>query len=58
MLSILSPPIVNYFSNQQVVDRIRILETSNLWLAPLQGLVVVALGILFFLKQNDDEETK
>ena len=58
MLSILSPPIVNYFSTQPIADRIKILEVSNLWLGPLQGLVVVALGILFFLKQDDDEDGK
>lgn len=56
MLSILSPPIANYFSSQPVAERIKILEISNLWLGPLQGLVVVALGILFFLKQKDDDE--
>jgi hypothetical protein len=56
MLSILSPPIANYFSSQPIADRIKILETSNLWLGPLQGLVVVALGILFFLKDDEDKK--
>lgn len=32
-------------------DRLRFLEMSNLWLAPLQSLVVLALGVLFFLKK-------
>lgn len=59
LLSILSPPLVNYFGTRPV-DKIRVLENSNLWLGPLQGLVVVALGVLFFLKKeglgdSDDE---
>lgn len=36
----------------RVVVRVQMLETSNLWLAPLQGLVVIALGVLFFLKED------
>lgn len=51
MLSILSPPLVSYFTHSHV-DRIKLLETSNLWLAPLQSLVVAALGVLFFLKKD------
>lgn len=31
--------------------RFDFMETSNVWLAPLQGLVVAALGVLFFLKE-------
>jgi hypothetical protein len=32
--------------------RLDLLETSNLWLAPLQSLVVAAIGVLFFLKES------
>jgi hypothetical protein len=56
LLSILSPPLINYFGNDtKSVDKIHILESSNLWLGPLQGLVVVALGVLFFLKEEQIE---
>jgi hypothetical protein len=36
-----------------VTARLELLELSNLWLAPLQSIVVGALGVLFFLKQDD-----
>jgi hypothetical protein len=34
------------------VGRIALLEISNIWLGPLQGLVVISLGVLFFLKED------
>jgi hypothetical protein len=52
-LSILSPPVLNYFGVLKGdTSKAALLETSNLWLGPLQGLVVVALGVLFFLKKE------
>ncbi len=55
ILSISSAPIVHYFNSQQIVERIEILEISNLWLGPIQGLVILTLGILFFLKQENKD---
>lgn len=53
LLSILSPPLVNYFrSPADHFEEMAILETSSIWLAPLQALVVIALGVLFFLKEE------
>ncbi len=31
--------------------RLALLDLSNIWLAPLQSLVVAAIGVLFFLKE-------
>lgn len=51
-ISILSPPLVNYLRDPtDAVEPIALLETSNFWLGPIQGLVVVSMGILFFLKE-------
>jgi hypothetical protein len=36
--------------------RLKLLEMSNMWLAPLQGLVVASLGVLFFLKEGETHE--
>lgn len=52
-LSILAPPILNYLKAQpDKLSKAEILQTSNLWLGPIQGIVVVALGVLFFLKKE------
>lgn len=32
--------------------RLEFLDMSNIWLAPLQGIVVLSLGVLFFLKEG------
>lgn len=61
LLSILSPPLINYLGDRTTpVEKVQVLENSNMWLGPVQGLVVVALGVLFFLKEErpkgaDDE---
>jgi hypothetical protein len=54
-LSIVSFPLLNYFNNGSMHDRIKILQTSNLWLGPIQGLVVMVLGVLFFLKEDEKD---
>ena len=59
MLSILVQPLLQMFSSKGVggvTVRIDLLETSNIWLGPLQGLVIVSLGILFFLKEGEKKE--
>lgn len=53
LISILAVPLVRFFvESARELDRMKMLEDSNLWLGPLQGLTVVALGILFFLKEE------
>lgn len=51
-LSVLAQPFVHADGTDLVDKRIELLETSNIWLGPLQGLVVTALGVLFFLKDD------
>jgi hypothetical protein len=36
-------------------EPLELLKLSNLWLAPLQGLVTSALGVLFFTKKTNGE---
>jgi cytochrome bd-type quinol oxidase subunit 2 len=55
LLTILSQPLVQFYNPDTKLSRIQTLETSNLWLAPLQGLVVVAIGVLFFLKEQGNQ---
>jgi hypothetical protein len=56
LLVLLIPVLLQPFvaaSDPDLVDkRIQLLETSNIWLGPLQGIVVTALGVLFFLKDE------
>ena len=35
-----------------VAARLDMLELSNIWLSPLQSIVVAAIGVLFFLKEH------
>lgn len=37
-------------------ESLELLRLSNLWLAPLQGLVTLALGVLFFTKAKEQGE--
>jgi hypothetical protein len=53
LATILSEPIFLYFRQGTKVSAIDLLQVSNLWLGPLQGVVVAALGVLFFLKDED-----
>ncbi len=55
LLTILIPPLLP--ATDGPVDRIKILENSNLWLGPVQGLVVMALGVLFFTKDRGGTST-
>jgi hypothetical protein len=60
LLSLLAQPLLEYLSPQPhggVSARVQLLETSNIWLGPLQGLVVGTLGILFFLKEDQKPAT-
>jgi len=59
ILSILVQPLLQWFNTTTeggVTVRIELLETSNIWLAPLQGLVIAALGVLFFLKEGEKKK--
>lgn len=51
LLTILIQPFVGAWRNEP--SAAQSLETANLWLGPLQGLVVAALGVLFFIKQKE-----
>jgi hypothetical protein len=50
--TILSQPLVLTLRAEEKISHVQVLEISNLWLAPLQGLVVSALGVLFFLRED------
>lgn len=52
LTSIISPPIALLLRGVPDERAIDILELSNLWLAPIQGLVIMCLGVLFFLKED------
>lgn len=52
LITLLMQPIANFVAEGDTPARIEMLETSNLWLGPIQGLVVVALGVLFFLRED------
>lgn len=57
LLTILVQPFLHLLPGDAVdavERRLSLLETSNLWLAPLQGLVVAVLGVVFFLKEQAD----
>ena len=52
-LTILLQPIAATADGQ---DRIALMKLSNLWLAPLQGLVSSAIGALFITKEKKDKK--
>lgn len=52
-LLILLTILVQPFTNMEPVD---LMHRSNLWLGPIQGLVGVALGVLFVSKKQRPEE--
>ena len=58
LFSLLVQPFVGNPTNAEdpIQARLELLEASNLWLAPLQSLVVAALGVLFFLKKTKGPE--
>jgi hypothetical protein len=58
LATILAQPIIMTKVGDPNMDQVGILEVSNLWLAPLQGLVVAALGVLFFLRQDAAQPPK
>jgi hypothetical protein len=51
LVTVLAQPFFLTAGADQKASPVELLEISNLWLAPLQGLVVAALGVLFFLKE-------
>jgi hypothetical protein len=56
IFSVLAQPLLQWLRGPAaagVSGRIELLETSNIWLGSLQGLVVVSLGVLFFLKEGE-----
>jgi hypothetical protein len=53
LATILSEPLFLYMRQGTNASAVDLLQKSNLWLGPLQGLVVGALGVLFFLKDED-----
>jgi hypothetical protein len=54
LVAILVQPLLQIFNGGVggMAVRIELLETSNIWLGPMQGLVVASLGVLFFLKEE------
>ncbi|MGV6851924.1 MAG: hypothetical protein ACWA5R_07075 [bacterium] len=56
LMSLLVQPFLNPGNTSDLITaRLELLEMSNIWLAPLQGLVVAALGVLFFIKEGNNE---
>lgn len=45
-------------ASELIEARLRTLEGSNIFIAPIQGLVVAALGVLFFLTEQADSTPK
>lgn len=55
LVSILAQPALQWLSktvDSGITVRMELLETSNIWLGPLQGLVIASIGVLFFLKED------
>jgi hypothetical protein len=53
LISILSPPLRAIAAGSPGERATDLLELSNLWLGPIQHRVIVCVGVLFFLKEND-----
>ncbi|TIL42784.1 hypothetical protein [Mesorhizobium sp.] len=53
IVTVLVQPFLPNQTGEGASSRVAVLQVSNLWLGPLQGLVVYALGVLFFLKQGE-----
>ncbi|MCA3448211.1 MAG: hypothetical protein INF93_16110 [Rhodobacter sp.] len=51
--TVVSPPLVLVLRGLPEERPIDLLELSNLWLTPTQGIVIGLLGVLFFLKDED-----
>jgi hypothetical protein len=58
LLTILVQPIVLTVRTDAKLSSFDILEMSNLWLGPMQGIVVAGLGVLFFLKEDGPGHTQ
>jgi hypothetical protein len=54
LLLVLLTILIQPFAAQTASKSIELMQTSNLWLGPLQGLVASALGALFFSKQKKE----
>jgi hypothetical protein len=50
--------VIQPFVSATVDDQIKSFHTSNLWLAPLQGLVASALGVLFASKHSAQSDSQ
>jgi hypothetical protein len=55
-LAILLTILLQPFSNTEISEAIDNMHRSNLWLGPIQGLVGLALGVLFVSKRQDDRQ--
>ena len=55
LISLVAQPLVGEIIDAPdlITARLKFLEMSNMWLAPLQGLVIASLGVLFFLKEGE-----
>lgn len=51
LVTILFQPIGVYMNSSEKFTAVDFLKRSQLWLSPVQGLVISAIGILFFSKQ-------
>jgi len=50
LLTVLIEPFTPY------EDPLELYELSNLWLGPIQGVVISALGVLFFQSKSEDSD--
>jgi hypothetical protein len=48
--SVLSAPMMSFLHSEETFSPFDAMKLSNLWLAPIQGLVIGCLGTLFFQK--------
>jgi hypothetical protein len=54
LFSLIGQPLHGLFADapSPVAARLALLEMSNLWLGPLQSLVIAAIGVVFFLRDT------
>jgi len=52
LLTVFAQPFIRTYVGDTTTDRVEMLESSSIWLGPLQGVVVIALGVLFFMKED------
>lgn len=52
LLMVVLTILIQPFASSTATEAIALMQTSNLWLGPFQGLVASALGVLFVSKQK------